>query len=64
MATSSSTIPQPSRAGDLVGLILENPGQTSIAPAPVTFGQNFLAGAVSTDGGLVLRIGGQAIPVQ
>ena len=58
------TPPQPSQAGDIVGLVLQNPGDTALPAREITFGQEFAAGQVSVGEQLVARINGQDVPVQ
>ena len=58
------TPPQPSQPGDIVGLVLQNPGTTALPAREITFGQEFAAGQVSVGENLVARINGQDVPVQ
>ena len=57
-------IPQPTAPGDIVGLNLQNTGATATPSQPLTFGEEFLPGAVMPGQQLVMNIGGQSLPVQ
>lgn len=56
-------IPQPSGPDDLVGLVLQNLGETATPVLPLTFGELFKPGAVMPRAPLLLNVG-KRIPVQ
>ena len=58
------TAPEPSQAGDIVGLRLQNTGAAAENSGYVTFGQVFEAGALMPGDSLVARIGGVNYAVQ
>jgi hypothetical protein len=58
------TMAVPSGAGQVVGLVLQNPGASALAAREITFGQDFAKGQVPSGQGLVAIIGGQAVAVQ
>jgi len=57
-------IPQPTVAGDIVGLVLQNNQSTVLAAREITFGEQFAAGQVRPGDGLAARIDGVPYPVQ
>jgi len=59
----SAGIPQPTRAGDIVGLVLQNLGRTATPVLPLTFGEVFKAGAIRPASKLLFDIG-KLVPVQ
>ncbi len=61
---TAPAIPQPVGPGQVVGLVLQNPGANSLAAREITFGQEFQAGQVPAGQQLVAMIGGVAVPVQ
>src|SRR5205085_9444301 len=58
------TVQQPSQAGDIVGVRLQNTGTTTENAGYVTFGELFRAGAVQPSDSLVARINGVNYAVQ
>lgn len=50
-------IPQPSHAGDIVGVVLQNLETSATPPLPLSFGEVFKRGAVKPDESLLLDIG-------
>jgi hypothetical protein len=60
----SPTAPQPSQAGDIVGLSLQNAVSSTEASGYVSFGQVFRIGDVQPSDSLVARIGGVNYAVQ
>ena len=58
------SIPQPTAAGDIVGLVLQNNQSSVLAAREITFGQEFAAGQVLPGTQLVADINGTLIPVQ
>jgi hypothetical protein len=56
--------PQPRAAGELVGLLLQNPAGIRLPAGPVAFGQVFVPGQVPRGAALAARVDGQAAPVQ
>ena len=61
---ATPSVPQPSGAGQVVGLVLQNPGTTALAAREITFGQEFSDGQVPAGEGLVATINGQQVAVQ
>ncbi len=61
---SAPSIPQPTAAGDIVGLVLQNNQSSVLAAREITFGQEFAAGQVLPGTQLVADINGTLIPVQ
>ncbi|MGH7099574.1 MAG: hypothetical protein ACREE4_18190, partial [Stellaceae bacterium] len=59
----SAGIPQPSRAADVVGLVLQNLGRSPTKVLPLTFGEVFKPGAVLPAARLQLDVG-KPVPVQ
>ncbi len=59
----SAGIPQPTRPGEIVGLVLQNLGKTATPTMPLTFGEVFKPGAVMPDDQLQFDIG-KRFPVQ
>ena len=59
----SAGIPQPTRPGDIVGLVLQNLGGTATPVMPLTFGEVFKPGALMPDDQLMLDAG-KLVPVQ
>ena len=57
-------IPQPTVAGDIVGLVLQNNQSTALAAREITFGEQFAAGQVRPGDGLAAKIDGVPYPVQ
>ena len=58
------SIPQPTAAGDIVGLVLQNNQSSVLAAREITFGQEFAAGQVLPGTQLVADINGTLVPVQ
>jgi RTX calcium-binding nonapeptide repeat (4 copies) len=58
------TIPQPTAAGDIVGLVLQNNQSTVLASREITFGQVFAEGQVLPGSQLVALVNGTKVPVQ
>ena len=61
---SAPSIPQPTAAGDIVGLVLQNNQSSVLAAREITFGQEFAAGQVLPGTQLVADINGTLVPVQ
>ena len=59
----SAGIPQPTRLGDIVGLVLQNLGRTATPVMPLTIGEVFKQGAVMPHDQLMLDAG-KLVPVQ
>ena len=57
-------IPQATVAGEIVGLVLQNPTSATATAREITFGQEFTAGQVPAGTQLVAMIGGRAVAVQ
>src|ERR1700730_13778011 len=64
VSAANFTVPQPSQAGDIVGLNLQNPTASTIPSRYVTFSEVFKKGAVQPSGSLIARIGGANTYVQ
>lgn len=62
--TYGPDILQPSLRGDIVGSALQNTGDTATPVMPLTMGQVFRPGTVMPTTQLIMRIGGQDVPVQ
>ncbi len=62
--TNAPSIPQPTAAGDIVGLVLQNNQSSVLAAREITFGQEFAAGQVMPGTQLVADINGTLVPVQ
>jgi hypothetical protein len=58
------TVPQPAAAGQVIGLVLQNPTTAALAAREITFGQDFSQGQVPSGNGLVATINGQSVAVQ
>jgi len=57
-------IPQPTAAGDIVGLVLQNTQTSALAAREITIGQEFAAGQVLPGTQLVADINGTTVPIQ
>ncbi len=61
---AAPVIPQPTAAGDIVGLVLQNNQSSVLAAREITFGQEFAAGQVMPGTQMVADINGTLVPVQ
>ena len=61
---ASPTIPQPTAAGDIVGLVLQNPLGTALGAQEITFAQTFAEGQVAAGGQIMALINGVQVAVQ